>query len=103
MKHLIIDGHLDAAANALGDERDQMLPVSAIRKRETHIPKNKLGTCTITFAEMKRCRIPLCITTVLARAKPWIKPGRDGQGSDWDWPTQTMAYALGNGAVGVLP
>ncbi len=99
MKHLIIDGHLDAALNALGDERDQMLTVSAIRERESHIPKDKLGTCTITFAEMKRCGIPLCITTVLARAKPWITPGRDNQCADCDWPTQDMAYAFAMGQL----
>ena len=94
MKHLIIDGHLDAAANALQDERDQMLPVSAIREREAPIDKTQLGTCTVTFAEMKRCGIPLCITTVLARAKPWIKSGRESQHRDCDWPTQDMAYAV---------
>ncbi len=99
MKHLIIDGHLDAAANALEDERDQMLPVSAIREREAHIDKEKLGSCTVTFAEMKRCGIPLCLTTVLARAKPWIKPGRDNQGMDSDFPTQEMAYAIGRGQL----
>jgi membrane dipeptidase len=99
MKHLIIDGHLDAALNALGDERDQMLPVSAIRKRESHIPKDELGTCTITFAEMKQCGIPLCLTTVLARAKPWIKPGRKNQCADSDWPTQDMAYAFAMGQL----
>lgn len=97
MKHLIIDGHLDAAANALGDERDQMLPISAIRERESHIPKTKLGTCTVTFAEMRRCGIPLCMTTLLARAKPWIKPGRPNQGGDCDWPTQDMACAVAMG------
>ena len=99
MKHLIIDGHLDAALNALGDERDQMLPISKIREREAHIPKTKLGTCTISFAEMKRCRIPLCLTTVLARAKPWIKSGRDNQGGDCDWPNQDMAYAFAMGQL----
>lgn len=99
MNHLIIDGHLDAAINALREERDQMLPVSAIREREAHIPKNKLGTCTISFTEMKRCRIPLCLTTVLARAKPWIVSGRDNQGGDCDFPTQDMAYAFAMGQL----
>jgi membrane dipeptidase len=99
MKHLIIDGHLDAALNAIGDERDQMLPVSKIRERELHIPKGKLGTCTVTFAEMKRCGIPLCLTTVLARAKPWITPGRERQCADCDWPTQDMAYAVAMGQL----
>ncbi len=99
MKHLIIDGHLDAAINALGDERDQMQPVTVIRERESHIPKDKLGTCTVTFAEMKRCRIPLCLTTVLARAKPWITPGRENQCGDCDWPTQDMAYAFAMGQL----
>ncbi len=99
MKYLIIDGHLDAAANALGDERDQMLPISAIREREKFVPKYQLGTCTTSFAEMKRCRIPLCLTTVLARAKPWIPRERSCQGVDWDWPTQDMAYASAMGQL----
>ncbi len=99
MKHLIIDGHLDAAANALGDERDQTLPVDAIRRRESNIPKDQLGTCTVTFAEMANAGIPLCLSTVLARAKPWITPGRDSLGRDWDWPTQDMAYASAMGQL----
>ncbi len=99
MKHLIIDGHLDAAINALREERDQTLPVTAIREREKDIPKDKLGTCTVSFSEMRRCGIPLCMTTVLARAKPWIEPGRTSQGSDCDFPAQDMAYAFAMGQL----
>lgn len=99
MKHLIIDGHLDAAINALREERDQMLPVSEIREREKAIPKDKRGTSTVSFAEMKRCRVPLCITTVLARAKPWIDPARCISGLDCDFPSQDMAYAFAMGQL----
>lgn len=99
MRHLIIDGHLDAALNALREERDQMQTVSAIRDRELAIPKDKRGTCTVTFAEMKRCGIPLCLTTVLARAKPWIDPARPISGLDCDFPSQDMAYAFAMGQL----
>ena len=99
MNHLIIDGHLDAALNALREERDQMLPINAIRQRETDIPKTTRGTCTISFAEMKRCGIPLCMTTVLARAKPWIDPARTIAGLDCDFPAQDMAYAFAMGQL----
>ena len=99
MKHLIIDGHLDAAINALREERDQTLPISELREREKDIPKTTRGTCTVSFNEMKRCRVPLCITTVLARAKPWIDPARSASALDCDFPTQDMAYAFAMGQL----
>ena len=65
---LIFDAHLDLAMNALEWNRDFSRPVEEIRGRErgmTDRPDRERGT--VSFAEMRRGRVGLCVATQIAR------------------------------------
>jgi membrane dipeptidase len=65
---LIFDGHLDLAMNALEWNRDFSRPIEEIRGRErgmTDRPDRERGT--VSFAEMRRGRVGLCVATQIAR------------------------------------
>ncbi len=92
---LIFDGHLDIAYNALFHERDPRWTVEQTRRREADPPcEDGRGVCTTSFAEMREAGIAVAVTTLLGRAKPWVRPGRPGAAADGDWPTQEMVHAL---------
>jgi len=95
-----LDGHLDIAMNALGCERDPSLAVDAIRAREADPrPADGRNTCTTSLPEMRAAGFGACVTTLLARAKPWVKPGRVTRRAVGDWPTQDMAHAQAAGQL----
>jgi membrane dipeptidase len=65
---LIFDAHLDLAMNALEWNRDFSRPIEEIRGRErgmTDRPDRERGT--VSFAEMRRGRVGLCVATQIAR------------------------------------
>ena len=65
---LLFDAHLDLAMNAIEWNRDLSRPVEEIRAREAHMndrPDRRQGT--VSFAEMRRGRIGLCVATQIAR------------------------------------
>lgn len=97
---LIFDGHLDIAYNALVHERDPRWTVERTRERELDPPcDDGRGRCTTSLAEMRDAGVAVAVTTVLARAKPWVKPGRPHAFRGGDWPTQEMAYAIAQGQL----
>ncbi len=97
--HLIIDGHLDIAMNALRYERDQRLPVAAIRKREARLVGDEPGICTTSVQEMRLANVALAVTTVIARTKLGVIPERLAPRYGLDHPTQDMAYASAMGQL----
>jgi membrane dipeptidase len=64
---LIVDAHLDLAWNALDWNRDLMLPVSEIRRREQGMADKARGGNTVSFPELRRGQVGLFIATLLAR------------------------------------
>ena len=95
-----LDGHLDIAMNALGYERDPSLTVDALRAREADPPPTDgRNTCTTSLPELRATGFGACVTTLLARAKPWVAPGRTTRRSVGDWPTQDMAHAEAAGQL----
>jgi membrane dipeptidase len=65
---LIFDAHLDLAMNALEWNRDFSTAIEEIRGRErgmTDRPDRERGT--VSFAEMRRGRVGLCVATQIAR------------------------------------
>ncbi len=66
---LIFDAHLDLAWNALDWNRDLLLPVSEIRKRECELGMTGKGRGegTVSFPELRRGGVGLFIATLLAR------------------------------------
>ena len=91
---LVFEGHLDIAFNALVHERDPRWSVDDTRQREADPPcTDGRGVCTTSFVEMRESNVPVAVTTLLGRAKPWVKPGRHRGHAGGDWPTQEMVYA----------
>ena len=98
---MFVDGHLDLAMNALGYERDQTLPVDALRTRERDPrPGDGRNTCSVSLPELRAGGFGLAVTSLIARAKPWVHPARTTRRSAGDWPTQDMAHAEACGQRG---
>jgi len=84
---LIIDAHLDLAMNAMEWNRDLTRPIHEIRAREAHLTdKPDRGKGTVSFSEMRRGGVGLCVATEIAR---YVAPGSDLQG--WNSPEQAWA------------
>jgi len=97
---LVFEGHLDLAFNALAHERDPRLTVEQTRQHEADPPcEDGRGVCTTSFAEMREMGTAVAVTTLLGRAKPWVKPGRPHAFRSGDWPTQEMVYAMAQGQL----
>lgn len=92
----LFDGHLDMALNALEWERDQARAVAEIRGREADGVHDDRGICTVTVPELRAGNTAVVLSTVIARAKPWVDPCRKNI-FDNDWPAQSMAYGIAMG------
>jgi membrane dipeptidase len=65
---LIIDAHLDLAMNALEWNRDFSRPIEEIRARDRRLAdKPDRGKGTVSFPEMRRGSVGLCVATLIAR------------------------------------
>jgi membrane dipeptidase len=86
---LIFDAHLDLAMNAIEWNRDLSRPVDEIRAREQHLTdKPDRGRGTVSFAEMRRGGIGVCVATQIARS---VKPSNRLNG--WHSPEQAWAMS----------
>lgn len=90
---LIVDAHLDLAMNALEWNRDLTRPVEEIRGREQRLTdKPDRGKGTVSFAEMRRGGVGLCVATLIAR---YIAPDNTLPG----WHSQDQAWAQTQGQL----
>jgi membrane dipeptidase len=88
---LIVDAHLDLAMNALEWNRDLTRSVDDIRSRErTQTDKPDRGRGTVSFPEMRRGGIGLCVATQIAR---YVAPDNPLPG--WHSPEQAWAMTQG--------
>src|ERR671912_2819685 len=88
---LIVDAHLDLAMNALEWNRDLTRPIDEIRARERDLTdKPDRGRGTVSFDEMRRGRVGLCVATQIAR---YVAPGNPLRG--WHSPEQAWAMTQG--------
>jgi membrane dipeptidase len=85
---LIFDAHLDLAWNAIDWNRDLLLPVSAIRENERDMPEKSRGKNTVSFPELRRGKIAVCIATLLARHLPFHR-----------FTSMPAAYAAAQGQI----
>jgi membrane dipeptidase len=84
---LIVDAHLDLAMNAIEWNRDLTRPIEEIRAREAGLSdKPDRGKGTVSFAEMRRGDLGLCVATQIAR---YVAPDSSLQG--WNSPEQAWA------------
>src|SRR5437868_15354935 len=88
---LIFDAHLDLAMNALEWNRDLTRPVREIRERECGLTDKKdRGKGTVSFPEMRRGGIGICVATQIAR---YVK--RKNPLPGWHSPQQAWAQTQG--------
>src|SRR5918995_604489 len=90
---LIFDAHLDLAMNALEWNRDLSRPIQEVRGRErgmTDRPDRERGT--VSFAEMRRGRVGLCVATQIARHVHLDNPLPG-------WHSQEQAWAMTQGQL----
>ncbi len=74
---LVFDAHLDLAWNAIDWNRDLLLPVADIRRRERDqgLSGNGRGESTVSFPELRRGGVGVFIATLLARLhRPGLRP-----------------------------
>ena len=87
----IVDAHLDLAMNALEWNRDLTRPVDEIRIREREsTDKPDRGRGTVSFPEMRRGNIGLCVATQIARYA-----ADDNPLPGWHSPEQAWAMTQG--------
>jgi membrane dipeptidase len=100
MQRPIFDSHLDLAWNALSFNRDLTLSVEEIRAREEGLcDEPGRGRNTLTFVELRKARVPVCVVTVLARSGPKQQRKEVSKRSDLDFSSQTIAYAAAQGQL----
>src|SRR6185312_9563474 len=96
----IFDAHLDLAWNAIQWDRDLTLPLEAVRQAESHMTDSRArGRATVTLSEMRNGGIAVCLGTLLARAKPAMRPPGGFNRRDLDFNTQSAAYAMARGQL----
>src|SRR4029453_630861 len=90
---LILDAHLDLSMNALEWNRDLTRTIEEIRAREAHLTdKPDRGRGTISFREMRRGGVGLCVATQIARAVARDNPLPG-------WHSQEQAWAMTQGQL----
>jgi membrane dipeptidase len=88
---LIVDAHLDLAMNALEWNRDLTRPIDEIRQREQGLTdRPDRGRGTVSFPEMRRGDVRLCVATQIAR---YVAHGNPLPG--WHSPDQAWAMTQG--------
>ena len=88
---LIVDAHLDLAMNALEWNRDLTRPIEEIRAREEKLTdKPDRGRGTVSFDEMRRGGVGICVATQIARYV-----ARDNPLPGWHSPDQAWAQTQG--------
>ena len=90
----IFDAHLDLALNAIEWNRDLRAPLAELRCREAHLQdKSGRGRGTVSFPEMRRARIGLCVATQLARLE------HDAYSPVFGWRSSAQAWAMTQGQL----
>src|SRR5882762_7210219 len=88
---LILDAHLDLSMNALEWNRDLTRPIDEIRSREGDLKdKPDRGRGTVSFGEMRRGGVGLCVATQIAR---YVTANNPLPG--WHSPEQAWAMTQG--------
>ena len=88
----ILDAHLDLSMNAMEWNRDFTQPVTTIREREEgKKDKKDRGNGVVSFPDMRRGRIVICVATQIAR---YVKPS-NRQFPGWNSPAQAWAMTQG--------
>ncbi|WP_437230658.1 dipeptidase [Planctomicrobium sp. SH661] len=92
----IFDAHLDLAWSSLFWNRDLTLSVEDVRRLERHMTDHRArGRNTVTFPELRKAKVRVCLGTVLVRSKPEVAPVAGESRRDLDFRNQTIAASIG--------
>lgn len=96
----IFDSHLDLGWNAVSFNRDLTLEVDEIRRREEGMTDERSrGRNTLSFPELRRAGVAVCVATLLARAGPEQPKHLAYKRSDLDFAAPSIAYAQAHGQL----
>ena len=86
---LIFDAHLDLALNGVDWNRDLRCDVSELRAQERALRMTEPGRCgsTLSFPELRRGDIHVCLSTLLARQEREIN-------HSFGWTSPATCYAM---------
>ena len=97
---LLIDAHLDLAWNALSFDRDLTEPVEAINVRERGMTDSPArGHATVALPEMRRGQVAVCLATLLAHARPDLRPAEGHKRISLEFRSPAAAYAIAQGQL----
>src|SRR5438445_4211245 len=89
---IVIDAHLDLSWNALNWNRDFTMTVPEIRSLEAGMNEKARGNNTVSFSEMRKGEVAVCLATLLARSNPKGK-------TMLDFKSQEIACAMAQGQL----
>ena len=86
---LIFDAHLDLALNGVDWNRDLRCDVSELRAQERGLGMTDAGRCgsTLSFPELRKGEIRMCLSTLLARQEREIN-------HSFGWTSPATCYAM---------
>lgn len=97
---LLIDAHLDLAWNALSFDRDLTEPIEQINARECGMTDSHArGNATVGLREMRRGRVAVCLGTLLAHARPDLRPTEGHKRISLEYRSPAAAYAIAQGQL----
>jgi membrane dipeptidase len=84
---LLFDAHLDLALNAVDWNRNLEYSIAEMRAAEQGMTEPGRGTNTVSFGELKKAGVRLCVSTLLARREPNVD-------HSFGWTTYETCYAM---------
>jgi membrane dipeptidase len=89
----LFDAHLDLAWSAVFFNRDLKASVGDVRQREQAMTDEPgRGRATLTFSELRRAGVAVCVATLLARGGPEQKVPAGYKRTDLDYVNQDVAH-----------
>jgi membrane dipeptidase len=96
----LIDSHLDLAWNALSFNRDLRMTVEEMRAFEKGMTDEPArGRNTLTFPELRRANMPVCVATLMARSGPDQPRASGTKRTDLDYTSQAIAHGHARGQL----
>lgn len=94
-----IDTHLDLAWGAMYFNRDLLKSIAEIRADEANLKDEPgRGRNTVSFPELRRANIGVCVTSLLARSNP-ERPRTGSNRANLDYAAQTICHSHAKGQL----
>jgi membrane dipeptidase len=97
---LLFDGHLDLSWNALSFDRELTDPIEAINARERGMTDSPArGNATVSLGEMRRGMAAVCLATMIAHARPDLRPSDGHRRISLEYRSPAAAYGIARGQL----